>query len=463
MRVLLVDPPWSFLEGRGQSVQVQPLGLGHIGAVLAPHHDVRFLLPDTRAYVGDDPWGEIRRAIEAERPDIVGVTAMTASYPAACRVAEIVKAIDPKLPTVLGGVHASDDPHGALAGGPAFDFVVRGEGEHAMLELVAGLEARRARSAFDPSAIAGLGWRDGDAVRLARARPPIQDLDALPFPLRDRLVWPDDVHEAFYAGVITLRGCPYKCIYCAVPNSEGRQTRYRSAAHVVAEIAELHARHGVRTIFFHDSVFSLHKKRTLELCRLLADRRLGIGFHCQTRTDRVDPEVLDAMREAGCEQVFFGIESGDEEPLARIRKRVPLDDIREAVGWVKARGMRCSGFFMVGFPWETEAHIERTLALATGIDLDAVSLFSATPLPGTELWRLAVELGRQRLPDSIDFRTPQVNLTQLDDDAYRALYARVRQAVDDYNQAQMMKGLAAHLARARVSWLDQVDGASKET
>ncbi|MCC6625731.1 MAG: radical SAM protein [Deltaproteobacteria bacterium] len=459
MRVLLVDPPWSFLEGKGQSVQVQPLGLGHVGAMLAPHHDVRFLLPDTRPYVGDDPWGEIRRAIEAERPDVVGITAMTASYPAAARIAELVKAIDPAIPVVLGGIHATDDPHAALAQAPAIDFVVRGEGEHAMLELTRGLEARAAGAAFDPASVAGLAWRDdAGAVRLAPSRPPIQDLDALPFPLRDRLVWPDDVHAAFYSGVITLRGCPYKCIYCAVPNSEGRQTRYRSPGNVVDEVTRLVERHGVKTIFFHDSVFSLHKKRTLELCRLLEERRLGVTFHCQTRTDRVDPELLDAMKAAGCEQVFFGIESGDEESLARIRKRVPLADIREAVGWAKARGLRTSGFFMIGFPWETEAHIERTLALATGIDLDVVSLFSATPLPGTELWRLAVELGRQRMPDSIDFRTPQVNLTTLDDEAYRDVYARARQAIDDYNQAQMMKGLMAHVARARVSWLDQVDG-----
>jgi radical SAM superfamily enzyme YgiQ (UPF0313 family) len=154
------------------------------------------------------------------------------------------------------------------------------------------------------------------------------------------------------------------------------------------------------------------------------------------------------MVRAGCEQIFFGIESGDLESLAKIRKKMSLESIRAAVELVKARGIRCSGFFMVGFPWEDEVLIERTAEFATSLGLDAISLFSATPLPGTELWTLA---GGSHMPGSIDFRTPQVNLTKLPDAEYAALFGRVKSRIDRYNESTMMAR-----ARAAVSWLDRI-------
>lgn len=185
-------------------------------------------------------------------------------------------------------------------------------------------------------------------------------------------------------------------------------------------------------------------------------------FECQTRADRVDPELLEVMKAAGCHQIFFGIESGDEESLRRIRKRMPLDRIRQAVRWVKEAGIRCTGFFIVGFPWETEAMMRRTADFACDLGLDAISLFSATPLPGTELWEMG---GGDHLPDSIDFTTPQVNLTTLSGPAYRELYERIQSQVEDYNFAQVerrfqrLRGEAGlppvELERPpRVGWID---------
>src|SRR6185436_13548684 len=125
-----------------------------------------------------------------------------------------------------------------------------------------------------------------------------------------------------------------------------------------------------------------------------------IPFACQTRADRVDEPLLDRLVEVGLHQVFFGIESGDRASLKLIKKDMPLEQIGRAVGWVKARGVRCTGFFMVGFPWETESQIRQTADFACSLGLDAVSLFSATPLPGTELWDMSRDT---TLPESIDF------------------------------------------------------------
>ncbi len=453
MRVLLADPPQMFLVGDGLTRHVQPLGLGYLGAVLAPHHDVRFLLPDIRAYHGTDPWGELARAIEAEAPDLLAITAVTATFPAATRLAALAKAVRPGVVVVLGGTHASADPHGVLRAAPDVDYAVQGEGEAAIVALAAMLAAHR----VDAAAIPGLVWRTADGGVTVNASRTLDDLDAVPFPLRDprHILWSEDLHPAFFQALVTMRGCPYRCIYCAVPQSVDRKTRYRSPANVLAEIEHLRRDYDVPGLFFHDSVFSMHRERTIEICAGMAERGLALPFTCQTRTDRLDAELLDTMVAGGCSQIFFGIESGDLESLRRIRKKMSLESIRAAVDLVRSRGIRCSGFFIVGFPWEDEALIERTIDFATSLGLDAISLFSATPLPGTELWTLA---GGSHLPDSIDFRTPQVNLTKLTDDAYLAIYERVKARIDDHNQASMMVRVRAALDPAAVSWWDEVPG-----
>lgn len=450
MKVLLIDPPELFLQGAGHTRQVQPLGLAYVGAAIADLADVRFLLPDTRPWIGGDPWAELVATVRAEKPDLVGFTAVTATFRAAARFAAELRAAFPDLPIVLGGVHASTDPAGALRGAPAVDWVIRGEGEPTLRALVLRLRDGGIRRVLaEPETLAGLWWRDDDGqVQQAPPRLPTADLDTLPAPLRDGLVWPDHIQPAFYQAMITLRGCPYKCIYCAVPNLDERRTRYRSPSHVVDEIAELKRRWQIPYLFFHDSVFTLHKQRTLEICRLMVARGLQVPFCIQTRADRLDAELLDALLAAGLHQVFFGIESGDADSLRRIRKATPLAQIRHAVALTRAAGVRTSGFFMVGWPWEDAALMTKTADFATSLDLDAISLFSATPLPGTELWELS---DQDASPDSIDFRTPQVNLTTMTATAYAAAFATVKARVDAYNQQRMMASLPADL---RIAWMD---------
>lgn len=441
MRVLLVEPPQVFLEKVGTTRQIHPLGIAYIGAVLAPGHDVRFLLPDTRVYQGDNPWDEISKVIRNEAPDLVGITTITATLPSARRLAEVTKTVDPKIRTVLGGVQPTIEPEKTLQDASAVDFVVRGEGEHTMLELVRALEGIANGEPFRPDAIQGLAWRDESGeIRLSRRRPAITDLDSLPNPLRDHLVWPDDIQSAFYQGMITQRGCPFRCIYCARPSTNERGTRYRSPKNVVDEMAHLKERYDIPSVFLHDSVFTVNRKRVMAICRLKLDRQLSIPFYCQTRADLVDAHLLDQMAEAGCGRIMFGIESGDAESLERIGKGMTLKTIVDAVTLVKERNIRCTGFFMVGFPWETRRLMNQTVDFATSLGLDSVSLFSATPLPGTELHRMAE---RQDIPESVDFRTPQVNLTDLPDEEYAGYFAQLSARIDAYNQAEMYKGISA--------------------
>ena len=431
--MLLVDPPNHCLRGPGSAQHVHPLGLGYVAAALSPHHDVVQLVPDVRDDFDGDPWLAIGDTIAAARPDLVGLTAVTSTFPSARRVARLARErLGPDVPIVLGGVHATTLPEAGFAE-PAIDFVVRGEGEATVVELVRALEAG---GSID--AIPGLWRRTMDGVRHGHERPAERDLDRLSFPRREGILWPEWLQPGLYQSVITLRGCPYACIYCAVPGSTDKKTRYRSPANVADEVALLRDRYDVPYVFFHDSVFTLHRGRTLELCDELERRDLRVPFCCQTRTDRVDPELLGRLRAAGCHQIFFGIESGDVESLRRMRKSMPLAEIRAAVAEVKRLGIRCSGFFIVGFPWETAEHIRNTADFATDIGLDGVSLFSATPLPGTELWEMSAA---HELPDAIDFRSPQVNLTSMPHAEYAALFREVRARMDQYNQACMKAAL----------------------
>jgi len=177
-------------------------------------------------------------------------------------------------------------------------------------------------------------------------------------------------------------------------------------------------------------VFTMHRKRTIEICDGLLERGLDLPFYCQTRADRVDSDLLDRMASAGCHQIFLGIESGEANSLERMKKKMSLGVIRDAVKRIKSRGIRCTGFFMIGFPWETEEGMGATIDFACDLELDGISLFSATPLPGTELWDLS---GGDHLPDSIDFTTPQVNLTTMTEDRYREVFRGAKARVDTYN------------------------------
>ncbi len=438
MRILLIDPPVAFLEGDGSTRFVQPLGLAYVGAALqGAGHEVRFLLPDVRPYFGDDPWGEIAGAVQAEAPDIIGLTAVTSSYPSAQHTAQAARQAAPDALIVLGGVHASTLPAQALAGAPEIDVVVSGEGEGPMVELAAG------RPPWEVPAVWVRDPDTGHPTSPAGPGPPVDDLDALHWPLRTGLVWGGEdseahapAHHVLREALITVRGCPYKCIYCAVPGLDNRRTRYRSATGVADEIEALKERWDVRYLFFHDSVFTLHRQRTLDLCTALATRGLQTPFTCQTRADRIDKELATALAAAGCARIFLGIESGDERSLKKMRKATPLSQITQAVPTIQAAGIACSGYFMVGFPWEDATSLTTTADFATSLNLDSLSLFSATPLPGTELWRLAADHTRtptHTRTTAPDFRLPQVNLTSMPDATYAATYEGIRQRFERYN------------------------------
>ena len=427
MKILLIDPPELFTKKTGTTRQVLPLGLASVAACVPPPHQVRLLLPDTRSYQEDDPWGELKLTIAKEAPDVVGISALTPTLQQALRLVILTKTISPHIVTVLGGIHISFDPAGTMRACPEIDFVIFGEGEETFVELLSALETPEG---VCHGSIPGLGSKKNNQIMLGPPRPPISDLDALPFPQRENLVWSEEILPGFYQSLITQRGCPYSCIFCATPKNNIRKSRTRSPKNVLKEIEKLYSRHKIEYLFFNDPVFTLNKDRTLELCDLLADRDPVIPFSCQTRTDRLDFELLSHLKNAGCNHILFGIESGCDESLKKINKGTTTRAIKEIVKQVKSFGIGVSGFFIIGFPWETRKQMQRTADFACELKLNSINLFSATPLPGTPLWELT---GRPTLPDQLDFRTPEANFTQLDNQEYSNIFNQIKNQIEAAN------------------------------
>lgn len=436
MRVLLIDPPAVWRSGGApEPAHPVPLGLALLAAVLrAAGHDAAIHVAGLDPWDGADSARALAAALDGHAPDLVGITTATATWPTARRAAQLARSLRPSAPIVLGGPHATLLPESVLAE-PAVDVVARGEAEETLPALVAALAGPAAAPGPARDAaltrIPGLTWRGADGpLRVSPPAPPPADLDALPHPARDALLWGERAHRAAFAGVLTARGCPFDCSYCAASALSGRRLRRRDPARVAAEVSDLVTRHRVDYLFFHDSVFTAHRGH---LDGVLSAIRTAVGrlpFACQTRTDCVDETVARRLAAGGCHRVMLGIESGVPETLRRIRKRPDLDEPRRAVRLLQDAGLAVTGFFMVGFPWEDAAALEQTAAYALSLDLDAVHLFAATPLPGAAL---ADETGVRELPEGHDFRGPALNLTALPDEEWRALYRGIEERFAAWN------------------------------
>ncbi len=442
MKVLLAEPPFLRLQGDGRTSQTFPLGLGYLGAALAPDHDVAFLLPDLSA-ARVDFWDELEVLLGGSRWGMVGITATSNTIRHGLELARRLRALMPEVVIVFGGSHATLAPQATLEAGPEIDCVIAGEGE-APLRLLADIVESDRRDLLE--SVPGLTFRaESGAVRTNPGPSRPTDLDSLAIPMRGPILGCADPHPAVFQSMITVRGCPFDCAYCSVPRMSGKAVRRRSTDNILAEIEELRTRWGVPFIFFQDSVFTLHRQATLELCRGMVERGLTVPFTCQTRTDCLDNELLAAMRAAGCHRIMLGIESGRTETLERIGKESDLEAIRGAVKAVKAAGILCSGFFILGFPWEDEAAMTGTVNFAEELELDTVHLFSANPLPFTRLWEMA---GRPEPVDAFDFTGPAVNLTALPDNRYREVFKALATRVDGLNARAAARCVARRLVPA---------------
>lgn len=333
--------------------------------------------------------------LEGVRPDILCISSTTLGIRNAGSLAAEAKRMIPSLKVVVGGPHITAAPLETMERFSAFDIAVIGEGELTLDELLLALS-----SGNSLSAVQGLIFREGNDLIDTGRRPFIRDLDSLPFPAWDLLEQfpvrylpaPFKVMKLPAAVLVTSRGCPNKCIFCD-RSVFGSSCHGYSAEYVVRQMSELYHRYGIREFSFEDDTFITFRNRLKEICERLIELRLDISWTCLGRVNHVTAENLRLMRKAGCWQISFGIESGSEEILTLINKRVTLDQVRQAVRLSREAGIRSKGFFIIGHPGETHDSIRTTIDFALELPLDDISVSLMTPFPGTELYRRAAEFG----------------------------------------------------------------------
>ena len=320
-------------------------------------------------------------------PSIIGIYSMFSMRASALRFAELLR--DDCDLMVAGGPLPTLFPEDYLK---VFDVVCIGEGEETMLEL-----AEKQLKNRDLSSIRGICLRTGKDRKNSSGstlrtppRPPIRDLDSIPFPGRDLF---DNVRYREYfrkrfgreeTSVITTRGCPFDCDFCSRPVFSD-QFRARSARNVVDEL-EVVSSFGYDSVWFSDDCFTLIPKRVLEICQEIKKRQLDLKWECLSRVDSFGLDMAKEMKAAGCERVFFGIESGDDEVLKEMKKRVDVSQTRIAVEAAAKAGLKAGGFFILGYPGENDSTILRTIRFATKLPLDYVSFSLPYPIPGTGLY-----------------------------------------------------------------------------
>jgi radical SAM superfamily enzyme YgiQ (UPF0313 family) len=375
MKVLLVDPPLAHarVHYRGSP----PFGLGVLAIdSYLEMHGVKDVELDN--FFRCD-WTEIEARLRRLNPDIVGASCLTDTRAFCWQLARTAKQVNPKVKVVLGSFHATFFAREILEHHPV-DFCVLGEGEETMLELVRALESGDANFA----GILGLAWRNGRTgeVHVNARRPLLKDLDAIPISTKRRLF--GNALGRQQANMLSSRGCPFACGFCSSPSFWGRTWRKRRPEKVVEEFEMLKAQ-GAGVIEMADDLFTMDLQRAEAICDILIARGNRTPWFARARVDRITEHLIDKMIAAGCEEVSFGIESGDPEIIRRVNKKIDLNQAAEVFRMLARKKLYTQANFMIGNPGESPATVQKSIDLACRLNPSRITVCIAQAYPHTML------------------------------------------------------------------------------
>jgi len=392
VRVLLTVPHSKCDIKDSLGVHPPPLGLGYIASYIRTFGDHEVMIYDALLARSTDE--DFYRVLESFSPNVVGISGTaTPSIYDTYHAARLVKRFDSGTYVVVGGAHVTFEDTNALAECPEIDIVVRGEGETIMEALLRAIETKQGLSD-----VRGITYRRNSQIVRNPDMPHIKDLDSLPFPAfhlipfeEYRFTFPVPGRGELPAvNMMTSRGCPFNCNFCATPINWGRHVRMRSPENVVSEIELLVEKYGAKVIFFFDDTFNANPKRAEQICDLILERKLDVFWKCDVRMDLINKPLLTKMKKAGLFHLSFGLEAGSERIRNQIiNKKVDVGDFHNLVRWCQELGIIPNVFFIFSHPTETWEEAQETIRIIEqyGDRIEAsvaiLHIYPGTPLEKT--------------------------------------------------------------------------------
>jgi FkbM family methyltransferase len=338
-------------------------------------------------------WREVEMVILERSPEVIGITCRALDLPSALILARIAKSIDKDMVVVLGGPAATTHTEMVLQD-QNVDFAVSGEGEITMVELLKALQSPKP----DFRSIDGLSFREPSGIVHNKGRALIENISSLPYPARDLLLYTNKLPRQMYVQMmgelVTSRGCPYHCTFCANYSIWGtRKPRMRTPEDVVEEILHQRDCYGVQHFIFWDDLFTTSRQRAVAICNLLLERKANVRWLCLVRANTIDEELLKLMKRAGCLQVQMGVESGSDRILKKMQKGVTVEQVWEAAKMIRRSGLSWHCFLLIGIPGETREEMEATMRLIPELKPNVVELSVFAPYPGSPLHEELQEAG----------------------------------------------------------------------
>jgi len=379
LKVLLINPPDTASKYKFIGLIAPPLGISYIAAVLE-ENGIEVRIIDGSAV--DMTWENLKNEISSYSPDVIGVTALTPTINQGIKAAKVAKETCPDAQVVLGGYHPTFT-YGELLKNDFIDFIICGEGEYTMLELVETLE-----DGGDLRKVKGIATREF----ITPPRPIIEDLDELPFPARHLL--PMDEYKILNmklttGTMISGRGCPHRCSFCSSAAMHGHKLRMRSAKNIVDEMEHLIDVHDAEMIAFMDDTFTMNRKRVEEVCSEIKERNLDFYWGATARVDTLSEKLLRKMKDSGCITLFLGVESADQQHLDTLNKKITLDRIKNTFELTRKLDVRTIASAVLGMPGDTRQSIERTIKFVKSLNPSYAVFSLATPYPGTDFYIMA--------------------------------------------------------------------------
>lgn len=383
-KVILLSPPYVDLYGglNRAAGRYFPLGLGYIAAYLRRYgdHDVQMYEPEAQGLTYND----LAEIIKKAQPDVVGLTCSTPNFSRAIKLANIVR-INSKARIIMGGVHASAIPEFIIRNYfNVIDSIVVGEGERTMLELVNAYQNKT-----NLETIKGIAYRQDGKDYFNESRPFIENLDTIPFPARDLIsqkLFTPNMHNARYRtslSMLTSRGCPFNCSFCASRIVSGKRYRTHSAEYVLEEMQMLEKDYHAEQLIITDDTFTIDNDRLVRICEGMIDKRLYLKWFCFSQINVVDKEILRLMRRAGCYNIGFGVESANESVLKRMGKPIRTKKVLETVKVANKVGLKAQAFYILGSYNETKKQMEDTIRFAKKVNATLAFFNMLVPYPGT--------------------------------------------------------------------------------